>query len=160
MPISLRPVPRNEFDLVSHIQVEPDQIRYSGTVAQAFEENEDGVDFHAILDGSRAVGFFKIDRLYHETYSFAGPDELGLRAFMIDREEQGKGYATAAVAALTPYLAAQYPARRAVVLTVNMQNFGAIRCYCKGGFADTGGIHPHGIAGPQHILRMGFGTAK
>ncbi|UWQ27579.1 GNAT family N-acetyltransferase [Leisingera sp. M523] len=157
MRLSLRPVPRNEFDLVSHIQVEPDQVRYSGTVAQAFEENEDGVDFHAVLDGSQVVGFFKIDRLYHETYSFAARDELGLRAFMIDRAEQGKGYATAAVAALEPYLAAQYPARRAVVLTVNMQNFGAIRCYYKGGFSDTGGIYPHGIAGPQHILRMGFG---
>jgi len=159
MRLSLRPVDRSEFDLVSHIQVEPDQARYSGTVAQAFQENEDGVDFHAILDGSRALGFFKIDRLYHETYSFAQTDELGLRAFMIDREEQGKGYATAAVAALKTYLAAQYPERRAVVLTVNMQNLGAIRCYRRGGFHDTGGIHPHGIAGPQHILRMDLAQA-
>ncbi|WP_264212929.1 GNAT family N-acetyltransferase [Leisingera thetidis] len=154
MPVTLRPVARSEFDLVAHIQVEPDQTRYSGTVAQAFEENEDGVDFHAVLDGARVVGFFKIDRLYHESYGFAAPDELGLRAFMIHRDDQGKGYATAAVAALNTYLAAQYPERRAVVLTVNMQNFGAIRCYRRGGFADTGGIYPHGTAGPQHILRM------
>ncbi|WP_084013858.1 GNAT family N-acetyltransferase [Leisingera methylohalidivorans] len=140
--------------MVSHIQVEPDQIRYSGTVAQAIEENEDGVDFHAVLKKDRAVGFFKIDRLFHETYSFARADELGLRAFMIDRDAQGQGYATAAVAALKTYLPAHYPDRCAVMLTVNMQNLGAVRCYRKGGFADTGGIHPDGLAGPQFILRM------
>ncbi|MBY6068268.1 GNAT family N-acetyltransferase [Leisingera aquaemixtae] len=154
MTLSLRPVARSEFDLVRHIQVEPDQTRFSGTVAQAFEEDEDGVDFHAILNGSGAAGFFKIDRLYHETYSFAAPQDLGLRAFMIDRGEQGKGLATATVAALKTYLPALYPGRGAVVLTVNLQNPGAIRCYLKGGFQDTGGIHPHGLAGPQHILRM------
>ncbi|MFV1463104.1 MULTISPECIES: GNAT family N-acetyltransferase [unclassified Phaeobacter] len=154
MPLSLRPVCRSEFDLVSHIQVEPDQVRFSGTVAQAFEDNEDGVDFHAILDGIRAVGFFKTDRLYHETYDFAEADTLGLRGFMIDRSAQGKGYATAAVAALKTYFPALYPDRPAVVLTVNMQNPAAVRCYLKGGFQDTGGIYPDGLAGPQHILRM------
>ncbi|KIC30271.1 GNAT family N-acetyltransferase [Leisingera sp. ANG-M6] len=154
MPIALRPVARSEFDLVSRIEVEPDQIRFSGTVAQAFEEDEDGVDFHAILDGTRAVGFFKTDRLYHETYDFAEANTLGLRGFMIDRRAQGKGYATAAVAALKTYLPAQYPDRPAVVLTVNLQNPAAVRCYLKGGFQDTGGIYPHGLAGPQHILRM------
>ena len=86
----------------------------------------------------------------------ARADELGLRAFMIHSRDQGKGYATAAVLALKPYLAARYPKRSAVLLTVNMQNPGAIRCYLKGGFADTGGIYPHGLAGPQHILRMGL----
>lgn len=152
--LTLRPVARREFDLVSHIQVAPDQVRFSGTVAQAFEENEEGVDFHAILNGSGATGFFKIDRLYHETYSFAAPEDLGLRAFMINRGEQGKGLATAAVAALKTYLPAHYPGHSAVMLTVNLQNPGAIRCYLKGGFQDTGDIHPHGLAGPQHILRL------
>ncbi|WP_241477421.1 hypothetical protein [Leisingera sp. ANG-S5] len=63
MPIALRPVARSEFDLVSRIEVEPDQIRFSGTVAQAFEEDEDGVDFHAILDQNRAHGIFR--KKYH-----------------------------------------------------------------------------------------------
>ncbi|MEX0304179.1 MAG: GNAT family N-acetyltransferase [Leisingera sp.] len=154
MQITLRPVARSEFDLVSRVQVEPDQVRFSGTVAQAFEDDEDGVDFHAILARGEVIGFFKIDRLYHETYSFARADELGLRAFMIDRCQQGRGYATAAVAALATYLPGQYPDRSALLLTVNFQNPAAIRCYLKGGFEDSGGIHPHGIAGPQHILRM------
>ena len=55
--LRLRPVEVDECDLVGHIQVQADQIRFSGTVAQAFTENEDGVEFHAILDDSRAAGF-------------------------------------------------------------------------------------------------------
>lgn len=156
LDLTLRPVAREEFDLVAHIHVEPDQVRFSGTVAQAFQEQEDGVDFHAILDGSSVVGFFKIDRLYHETYEFARQDELGLRAFMIDHRIQGRGMATAAVTALPAYLAELHPDRNAVVLTVNLQNPAAIRCYLKGGFTDTRSIYPHGVAGPQHILRRGF----
>jgi RimJ/RimL family protein N-acetyltransferase len=159
MDLSLRPVKASEYALVRDVQVEPDQVRYSGTVAQAFKEQEEGVDFHAILDSGQVVGFFKIDRLYHQQYSFARADELGLRAFMIDRERQGMGYATAAVTLLRAYLPRRYPGRSAVVLTVNMQNLAAVRCYRRGGFADTGGIHPHGIAGPQHILRMELGAA-
>ncbi|MFV1528815.1 MULTISPECIES: hypothetical protein [unclassified Phaeobacter] len=62
-PITLRSAARSELDLVAHTSVEPDQVRFSGTVAQAFEEGEDGVDFYAILDGPRALGFLKIDRL-------------------------------------------------------------------------------------------------
>ncbi|MEW2911311.1 GNAT family N-acetyltransferase [Leisingera sp. JC11] len=154
MPLTLRQVARSDFDLVAHIRVQPDQVRFSGTVAQAFEEDEEGVDFHAVLSSGDVVGFFKIDRLYHETYEFARPDELGLRAFMIDRNEQGKGYATAAVSALAAYLPSRYPDRLAAVLTVNLQNPAAVRCYLKGGFQDTGDLYPHGIAGPQHILRM------
>lgn len=156
MDLSLRPVSPDDFDLVSRVQVHPDQIRFSGTVAQAFEEQEDGVDFHAILNNDKAVGFFKIDRLYHNTYDFARNDELGLRAFMIDATMQGRGIATAAVVALPAYLATRYPDRNAVVLTVNLQNPAAIRCYLNGGFTDTGSIYPHGMAGPQHIMRQPF----
>ncbi|WP_323776843.1 GNAT family N-acetyltransferase [Leisingera sp.] len=115
MPLTLRPVARSKFDRVSHFQVEPDQIRYPGTVAQAFEENENGVDFHAVLEADRAVGFFQIDQLYHETLSLVRADDLGLGAFMIDRVAQGRGYAPAAVAALMTYLTARHPDRRAVM---------------------------------------------
>ncbi|MGR3758562.1 GNAT family N-acetyltransferase [Roseobacteraceae bacterium NS-SX3] len=152
--VTLRPVAASEFGLVARIKVAPEQIRFSGTVAQAFAAREKGVDFHAILHHEQPVGFFKIDRRYHERYSFAGPEDLGLRGFLIDRDQQGKGLASAAVAALGGYLAAQYPGRPTVVLTVNFANPAAIRCYLKGGFTDTGEVYPHGEAGPQHILRM------
>lgn len=154
MPLSLRPVSETDFDLVRNIEVEPDQTRFSGTVAQAFEDAEEGVDFHALLEDGQPVGFFKLDRLYHEQYSFALPQDLGLRAFMIDRRCQGRGLATAMVKLMPAYVPQHYPDRHAVILTVNLQNPAAIACYLKGGFTDTGEIYPHGMAGPQHIMRL------
>ncbi|MFV1600863.1 MULTISPECIES: hypothetical protein [unclassified Phaeobacter] len=73
---------------------------------------------------------------------------------MIDRGAQGKGFAPTAVSALQSNLPTHYPARHAVVLTVNFKNSPAVRCYLKGGFQDTGGIYPHRLADPRHILRM------
>jgi len=152
--VTLAPLTRTDFARVAHIRVHPDQIRFSGTVAEAFETDEDGVDFHAILQGRDAVGFFKIDRHYPETYPFARPGELGLRAFIVDAARQGEGLGTAAIRALPAYLRDLYPSAPAVVLSVNYSNPPAIRAYLSGGFADTGEMWPHGSAGPQHIMRL------
>jgi len=81
---TLRPIARDQFDFVAHLQVTPAQVRYSGTVREAFEANEGGVDFHAIVLQDRAVGFFKIDRNYPARYPFARIGEIGLRAFLVD----------------------------------------------------------------------------
>ncbi|MBE1282575.1 MAG: GNAT family N-acetyltransferase [Rhodobacteraceae bacterium] len=152
--LSLFPVGSDEFEKVSSVQVTPDQIRFSGTVLDAFDDAEEGVDFHGIGLGDLAVGFFKIDRFYASRFPFVECSELGLRAFMVDRDQQGKGLATDTVRALPGYLRQLYPNATALVLTVNLANPGAIACYLKGGFADTGEIWPHGSAGPQHIMRM------
>jgi RimJ/RimL family protein N-acetyltransferase len=141
------------------VSVTSEQIKFSGTVAEAYGSAEEGIDFHGIRLGNQPVGFFKIDRLYHSRYPFAHDTGLGLRAFMIDANHQGQGLATQVVEALGPYLAKHYPDATAVVLTVNMANPGAIRCYLKGGFDDTGETWPHGEAGPQHIMRMDLASA-
>lgn len=152
--VALCPIAPLEKEPFLSIAVLPDQIKFSGTVAEAFGSAEEGIDFHGIWLGDQPVGFFKIDRLYHSRYPFAHDTDLGLRAFMIDAGHQGQGLARRAVEALGPYIAKHYPDATAVVLTVNMANPGAIRCYLKGGFADTGETWPHGEAGPQHIMRM------
>ncbi|MGB3312930.1 MAG: GNAT family N-acetyltransferase [Albidovulum sp.] len=152
--VTLTPIGRDDFDRVAGIHVTPEQERFSGTVAEAFASGETGIDFHAILQDGRAVGFFKIDRNYAQRHDSPEQDELSLRAFMIDRDMQGRGIATAAVVALSPYLARHYPGKESAVLTVNVANPAAIRCYLKGGFHDTGAVYPHGDAGPQHILRL------
>ncbi len=154
MSLHLRPVSETEFALVQNVEVEPDQTRFSGTVAQAFEEAEEGVDFHALFEADQPVGFFKLDQLYHQQYDFVRAQDLGLRAFMIDRRCQGRGLATAAVKLLPAYVPQHYPDRHSVILTVNLQNPAAIACYLKGGFTDTGEIVAQGLAGPQHILQL------
>lgn len=153
-PLSLAPVAASEFGRVAHIAVHPDQVRFSGTVRQAFDRREKGVDFHAIRLGDRSVGFFKIDRNYSENHWFARAGEPGLRAFMIDKDHQGLGIASGAVRAFSEYLPAQYPEISSLVLTVNMANPVAVRVYRGGGFVDTGEIWEGGMAGPQLVMRL------
>lgn len=152
--LSLSPITDANRAQFLSIAVTSDQIKFSGTVAEAYGSAEEGIDFHGIWLGDQPVGFFKIDRLYHTRYPFVAKGDLGLRAFMIDADRQGQGLATRAVEALRAYIPQEYPDAQAVVLTVNMANPAAIRCYLKGGFADTGETWPHGDAGPQHIMRM------
>jgi len=152
--VRLEPLAAQDFERVSHLVVAPEQERFSGTVADAFATGEALVDFHAIRLDQTIVGFFKIDRDYAASHHFAAPDEVGLRAFLIDLSQQGKGIATAAVRALRPYLQARYPTARSVVLTVNMSNPAAKACYRNGGFRDTSEIYEGGIAGPQLVMRM------
>lgn len=156
MTLRLAPVPADGFEQVRCVRTAPEHERFAGTVAEAFEEAQAGVEFHGIFQGDRAVGFFKIDRLYPDRYPFARAGELGLRAFIVDRDHHGQGIGTQAVRALPGYLRAQYPDAPAVVLSVNFINAAAIACYLKGGFTDTGEVWPHGDAGPQHVMRLGL----
>ncbi|WP_299023946.1 GNAT family protein [uncultured Sulfitobacter sp.] len=153
MILRLAPVAPDDLASVAHITVAPEQVMFSGTVAEAFETAEQGVDFHAIVESGHAVGFFKIDTTYSQSYPFASDGSLGLRGFMIDLDQQGRGIATRAVALLPEYLAGHYDAP-ALYLTINMSNPAAIRCYRAGGFSDTGEVWERGIAGPQHVMRM------
>jgi RimJ/RimL family protein N-acetyltransferase len=148
------PIPADRFDLVAGVEILPDQIRFSGTVKEAFETAEPKVDFHGLFEGDSAVGFYKIDQAYERTLPARGAPLLGVRAFMIDHRHQGRGLATQAVRGLAPYLQTRYPEFDAVWLTVNLSNPAALRAYLAGGFVDTGDIHPYGTVGPQHILRM------
>jgi RimJ/RimL family protein N-acetyltransferase len=152
--ITLAPLARSEFDRVAHIAVAEHQHKFAGTVREAFEADEAGVDFHGMFRDGRAVGFFKIDRAYATKYDFCAPGDIGLRAFIVDLSLQGSGIGTAAVAALPVYLPRHYPKAGAVVLTVNFVNPAAYHAYIKGGFEDTGKTYPHGDAGPQNVLRM------
>ncbi|MEP3946497.1 GNAT family N-acetyltransferase [Ascidiaceihabitans sp.] len=154
MNVTLYPLTSNDLPRVAHLRVAPDQIRFSGTVHEAFAAAEPRVDFHAIAVDTDTVGFFKIDRGYHKNYAFAGPSDVGLRAFLIDLHHQGKGLGAAACSALPAYLNAHYPNAKMLWLTVNMINPAAIRSYIKGGFTDTGDTWPHGDAGPQRIMQL------
>ena len=150
--LCLAPLTHDDLPRVAHVRVHPDQIKFSGTVAEAFEAAEPDVDFHGIFEGKDAVGFFKIDRTYASRYPFAAPNGLGLRAFMIDATRQGAGIGTRTCRALPSYLRAHYSDRADLWLTVNFANPAAYRAYRSGGFRDTGEIWRHGEAGPQNVL--------
>lgn len=155
--LHLAPLGAGDFERVSNVTVAPEQLKFSGSVKEAFAEAEDRVDFHGIFRAELAVGFFKIDRGYADRFPFPADGDLGLRAFMVDHALQGQGIATQAVRALPGYLAKHYPDAPAIWLTVNKVNPAALRAYLKGGFEDTGDEWPHGDAGPQHILKLPLG---
>lgn len=121
MSVTLIPLALSDHDRVAHLAVHPDQLRFSGTVAEAFDSPQKGVDFHAMLMGDTPVGFFKIDRTYPAEHGFAEPGDLGLRAVIVDAARQGQGIGTAAMRALPGYLRALYPTARRLWLTVNLQ---------------------------------------
>lgn len=148
MSVTLEPLSRNDLPRVEHLRVAPDQIRFSGSVAEAFASNEPDVDFHAILSENTVVGFFKIDRRYPDRYPFAPLGSVGLRAFLIDLGS------ARACRALPAYLKQHYANAPSLYLTVNVINLAAIRSYRKGGFTDTGKTWQHSAAGPQHILYL------
>lgn len=154
MSVTLCPLTLADRARVAHLTVNPDQLRFAGTVADAFDAPHPDVDFHAMMRGDTPVGFFKIDRGYPTAHGFAEPGDLGLRAVIVDAAQQGQGIGTAAMRALPAYLRGHYPQARRLWLTVNLQNPAAIASYLKGGFRDTGAIWPHGNAGPQHIMRL------
>ena len=154
MSVTLGPLTLADRARVAHLAVHPDQLRFAGTVAEAFDSPQEGADFHAMLMDDTPVGFFKIDRTYPVAHGFAEPGDLGLRTVIVDAARQGQGIGTAAMRALPDYLRALYPTARRLWLTVNLQNPAAIASYRKGGFQDTGAIWPHGNAGPQHIMRL------
>ncbi|MFU8864988.1 MAG: GNAT family N-acetyltransferase [Rhodobacterales bacterium] len=153
MSVTLSPLTAADQKKVAHLAVRPEQLRFSGTVAESFADDAHA-DFHAILQGDLPVGMFRIDRGYHAVHGFAEPTDLGLRTVIVDAAYQGQGLGTAAMRALPRYLQTHYPQARRLWLTVNLQNPAAIASYRKSGFQDTGAIWPHGGAGPQHIMRL------
>lgn len=154
MKITLAPLGSGDLPRVAHISVAPEQRIFSGTVQEALGEDPTRFDLHMIEADGTSVGIFKIDRAFRQSIPISTPGALGLRAFMIDRNRQGEGIATAAVRALPGYLARHYPDASAVELTVNHANRAAIACYLNGGFTDTGWDWGKGQAGPQDLLRM------
>ena len=151
--ISFIRLQKSDYALVRHIEVAPEQIVYCGTVDMAFASDEAGLDFYAVSVSGDAVGFFKIDHKYPQTYAFARDGDLGLRAFMINRDRQNMGIGTAALRALPALLRDNYPAAMALILTVNIRNQAAIRSYLTAGFARTGELFDSGIGGPQLVMR-------
>lgn len=136
----------------AHIALPEDQEVFGGKPGAAFDDLPETMDLYGI-EGERPLGLFRIDRAYDQ-HDFAQAGEVGLRYFIVDHAEQGRGVAGAALAALPEMLRRDYPNAPSIALTVNCRNPGAYRAYERAGFTDTGELYLHGGAGPQHVMRM------
>lgn len=142
---------------VRRLQVDPEQMQYVGDTAYNLEQTrlDPNSEAMAVLAGERVVGFYRLD------FSVAaiagrslGEPSVGLRAYVIDRREQGRGYGTQGMLACATDLRRRYPERRLLALTVNVRNRAAYGVYLKAGFADTGELYHGGAAGPQHLMLL------
>lgn len=110
-------------------------------------------DAMAILANGGVIGFYRLDRAPNAVTGrpLARP-HLGLRAFLIDHRQQGRGLGTRAVRACCDDAGRRHPQHRLLALTVNCRNHAAIATYRHAGFEDSGELFHGGDAGPQHLL--------
>ena len=112
---------------------------------------ETGIPYK-IVAGGEAVGFFTLN-----FYSLAvsqycdGEEDCSLQSFMIDIDQQGKGYGKEAISRIIEHLQRDYPVIKRLKLTVNRRNEVAKALYLKCGFRDTGKEYVGGPSGPQHV---------
>lgn len=148
--ITLSRIPPRRLTELADLRQHPGQ--YANDGADMILDDTPGLSFHAIHADGQLVGMFKLDPNYAERHDFAESTDLGLRGVLIDAALQGRGFGTAAMAALPGHAAMQYPQKRRLVLTVNLLNPAAYMAYIKAGFRDQGQIYSGGSRGPQHIL--------
>ncbi|MEZ9884225.1 N-acetyltransferase family protein [Vibrio splendidus] len=151
--ITIERLEESHVALVQAIQLAHEQVKFAGTAAEFLLDGSETTHFHVIKSDNEVVGFFKLDIAYAEHYEFCPEGSIGLRAFVLDKNQQGKGLGTGTVKALFPYLKANYSAYESIYLTVNYKNPAAFNCYQKGGFEDTNQQYLGGAAGPQSIMR-------
>jgi len=153
--VSVRPVTQALAGAVRALRIAADQYSFVGDVAfnliQA--QGDPNSEAMAILADDRVVGFYRID--FAPTlvsYRVLGRASAGLRAMVIDRDCQGCGLGSRALAACCADLQQRHPDVRLLALNVDCLNRIAIRAYRKAGFVDTGEVYFGGRAGPQHLM--------
>ncbi|QGZ39472.1 diamine N-acetyltransferase [Pseudoduganella flava] len=135
MPITLRPITRQNFDAVTDLELLDHQRAWvasnSYSIAQAsFYPN---MRARAIYAGDELVGFV-MDVALEE---FGDPGEYGIWRLMVDRRHQGKGYGRAALDIVLDELRARPDARK-IWISYKPDNRQAQALYASLGFVETG----------------------
>jgi len=153
--LHVAPVTPERIDAVRALRVAPGQAPFVGDIGFNLDDalRDENSEAMAILVGATPVGFYRLDFaptiVARRSIGGAG---VGLRAFLLDRDWQGRGLGTRAVRACCEDLRARHPDRRLLALNVHCRNVAAINAYRKAGFVDTGELCPGGSAGPQHLM--------
>jgi len=140
---------------VRALRVAPDQYRYVGDTAFNLGDTlrDPMSEAMAVIADNAVVGFYRLDFAPNAVVGRSlGMPSVGLRAFVIDQRQQGRGYGRMAMTACCEDLRLRHPERAILVLTVNCINAPAIAAYLKAGFTDTGELFHGGSAGPQHVM--------
>lgn len=156
MQTQVRAFQPQDQDAVQQLQLAEHQSMFAMPFDQFLATTPGEFDGFIIEYDSSVVGCFMIDTTYAEKMDFCEPSGLGLRNVLIDHRMQGKGIGAQAIISLLNKMKSFYPDHSQLFLTVNCRNAGAIKCYIKAGFVDTGELYLGGDAGPQHIMKASF----
>ncbi len=105
-----------------------------------------------IMEENRPVGFFVLDR-GNDLFSYSdNTHAVLLRAYSINRSEQGRGIAKISLQLLEPFVKRHFPNCHEIVLGVKEDNEAAKRIYLGAGFIHTN-KKKKGRSGPQDILK-------
>ncbi|MEJ7747036.1 MAG: GNAT family N-acetyltransferase [Luteimonas sp.] len=161
-PPVLRVVPATPdlADQVRALRVTPDQVKYVGNFAFNLEDalRDPSSEAIVVLADDEAIGFYRLDFAPRAVIGRTlGAPSVGVRAFGIGRQFQGRGLGTRAALAMCADLQLRHPDRRLVVLAVNCSNRMAVSAYRNAGFIDTGQLFAGGSAGPQHVMLHALG---
>lgn len=159
--VHVQPVTPALADAVRALRVAPAQLDYVGETAfnLADTQRDPLSEAMAVLADDSVIGFYRLDFAPNAIVGRGlGAPSVGLRAFLLDIRQQGRGYGARAALALCDDLRVRHPQRRLLVLAVNCRNRAAIATWRKAGFVDTGELLGGGRAGPQHLMLRGLGA--
>lgn len=91
--LSLQRMQDKHREQVLQLEVHPEQVKFVGEIEEILANESEQVLPHVMVDDCQVVGFFLIDLSYPQHYEFASSNSLGLRAYFVGRQFQGKGYA-------------------------------------------------------------------
>lgn len=106
-----------------------------------------------VIVASKPVGMFLLHDNERVSSYTTESNALLFSAFTINYEDQGKGYAKAALQALPQFVKQHFPHIREIVLSVNLKNEAAFSLYTNVGWSDTG-RRIGGPIGEQRILSL------
>ncbi|MBD0383061.1 GNAT family N-acetyltransferase [Paenibacillus sedimenti] len=117
-----------------------EQLQFTASPTLALEMCMSDKDRHpiVILTANHPSGFFVLHTGENISPFTTNPRAILLRAFSINHEHQGKGYAKQVLRMLPEFVQEQYREADEIVLAVNDTNSLARRLYEKSGFIDKG----------------------
>jgi RimJ/RimL family protein N-acetyltransferase len=117
-----------------------EQLNFTASPKAALEISKTDKDRHptVFLSGDVPVGFFVLHVGENIRPFTSNPNAILLRAFSIDFEHQGKGFAKEVLRILPDFVGEHFHEVDEIVLAVNETNPLARRLYEKSGFIDKG----------------------
>lgn len=157
--IRVAPVDASLAHAVRALRVAPEQYAFVGDVSfNLIDAERDPLsEAMAVLADDDVIGFYRLDFAPNAVAGRCfGEPAVGLRAMMLDRRVQGRGYGVRAMHACIDDLRLRHPQCRLLVLAVHCGNTAALACYRRAGFVESGDTLFGGEAGPQTVLLRGL----